>query len=137
MKKIEFKKFKGHFLIEEYNKGEEKSRAKIYDENMQYLDYIDTETITQKEYNSELELLQDMENEESFFDYFCQSYDFGNTPQEILTTYCDDIALGNGFEETAEERQEITTSIENMTNEELCKEYDINKIGNMYFRGNW
>ncbi len=137
MKKFEFKNFKGYFFVEKYNKGEEKSRAKIYDENMQYLDYIDTETITQKEYNSELELLQNMENEESFFDYFCQSYVFGNTPQEILQMYWDDITFGNGVAETEKERKGIATSIENMINEKLCKEYDINKIGNMYFKRNW
>lgn len=112
--------------IEKYNNSEEKGRHKIYDSNGKYIDYLDSENYpTEKEYNGFIEFAQnELIDAEKFFDYFCQSYDYGTTPQEILRTYIEDITAGE-------------LPIEFYTDEELCDIYDINKIGNLYFRGNW
>lgn len=50
LKKIKIKSLNGFIYVEPYSdKNEEEERAKIYDENMQYLDYIYLPSITKKQ----------------------------------------------------------------------------------------
>lgn len=129
--------------IEKYSNSELKDRHKIYDSNGKYIDYLDNENYpTEKEYNGFIEFAQnELADAEKFFDYFCQSYDYGITPQEILRTYIEDITTGqlpNEFNtELKNEIKDILFDIKFCTDEELCDLYNINKIGNLYFRGNW
>ena len=51
MKKIHIKNLNGFIFVEPYNskRNEEQERAKIYDSNMNYLDYISLNDTTKKE----------------------------------------------------------------------------------------
>lgn len=129
--------------IEEFGENEERGRHKIYDSNRKYIDYLDEENYpTEKEYNGFIDFAQnELTDAEKFFDYFCQSYDFDITPQQLLHAYIDNISQGqtpNEFsEDLKKEIKDILFDIEFYTDDELCDIYDINKIGELYFRGNW
>lgn len=142
MIKYKFNNFDGFFYIEEPRKQEEFGRCIIYDENEHFLDYVECYytildfelTDSYKNYNKMIDRLRNAKDEFDVFEMFCQSYDYGITPQEILKNYCDDI----GVEEYDDEKIEsILKNCDILTTEELCYEYDMNKIGKYYFRGNW
>ena len=138
-------KLKDHSIIyiEEFGENEERGRYKLYDSNSKYIDYLDEENYpTEKEYNGFIDFAQnELTNAETFFYYFCQSYDFSITPQAIMHSYIADITAGqlpNEFsEDLKKEIKDILFDIEFYTDDELCDIYDINKIGKLYFRGNW
>lgn len=129
--------------VEEFRANERRGRYKLYDSNSKYIDYLDEENYpTEKEYNGFIDFAQnELIDAETFFDYFCQSYDFDITPQQLLHTYIDNISQGqtpNEFsEDLKKEIKDILFDIEFYTDDELCDIYDINKIGKLYFRGNW
>lgn len=129
--------------IEEFGENEERGRYKLYDSNSKYIDYLDEENYpTEKEYNGFIDFAQnELTDAEKFFDYFCQSYNFDITPQAIMRSYIADITAGqlpNEFsEDLKKEIKDILFDIEFCTDDELCDIYDINKIGELYFRGNW
>lgn len=129
--------------IEKYNNSALKDIHKIYDSNGKYIDYLDSENYpTEKEYNGFIEFAQNkLTDAKKFFDYFCPSYDYGTTPQEILRTYIKNITAGqlpNEFNTNLKNKtKDILFDIEFYTDEELCDIYDINKIGNLYFWGKW
>lgn len=129
--------------VEEFGANERRGRYKLYDSNSKYIDYLDEENYpTEKEYNGFIDFAQnELIDAETFFDYFCQSYDFDITPQQLLHTYIDNISQGqtpNEFsEDLKKEIKDILFDIEFYTDDELCDIYDINKIGKLYFRGNW
>lgn len=129
--------------IEEFGENEERGRYKLYDSNSKYIDYLDKENYpTEKEYNGFIDFAQnELTDAEKFFDYFCQSYDFSTTPRAIMRSYIADITAGqlpNEFsEDLKKEIKDILFDIEFYTDDELCDIYDINKIGKLYFRGNW
>ena len=129
--------------IEEFGENEERGRYKLYDSNSKYIDYLDEENYpTEKEYNGFIDFAQnELTDAEKFFDYFCQSYNLDITPQQILHTYINNISHGqtpNEFsEDLKKEIKDILFDIEFYTDDELCDIYDINKIGKLYFRGNW
>lgn len=129
--------------VEEFGANERRGRYKLYDSNSKYIDYLDEENYpTEKEYNGFIDFAQnELTDAEKFFDYFCQSYNFDITPQAIMRSYIADITAGqlpNEFsEDLKQEIKDILFDIEFYTDDELCDIYDINKIGKLYFRGNW
>lgn len=139
MKKIKLKD--GAIIyIDTYNNETAEDGFGIYDSKKRYLDYYQQENGTREDYDNYIKGLEKL-NSQSIFELFCNSYDYGNTPQEILHTYIEDISQGQLPNEFSEElKHEIMYTLfdmEFLTDEELCERYDINKIGNLYFRGNW
>lgn len=148
LNKYYFKNFDGFIYVEDYEDHEEKERCKIYDENNNYLDYISVmefdgvwDEFSENDYNDYkkyIEYLLNADDEISFFENFCDSFDFDIDPSELMINgYMTDIELGHDYEDIKDEIEQIKHDINTMTEKEFINVYDINKIGKYYFRGNW
>lgn len=131
--------------IDEFNTNNE--RCEIRDSDKRFIDYLfdygagDTEEGLKEQYDRFIEYAQDGLDSYGLFDYFCQSFDYGTNPKQIMETYIDDITTGQAPLEFSDdlkaEVKEILFDLYFYTDEELCEIYDINRIGEKYFRGNW
>lgn len=134
--KYEFKNFKGHFYVENYEDDDKTGRRGIYDENMRYLDYISVDNelneYDRAQYLHYIDILQNSKDEHEFFETFCPSYDYGETLEKTMTNVID-----SWFGVDQDEIDEIEHNLETMSELELCEEYDINKVGKLYFKGEW
>lgn len=136
--KVPFTHFNGYFWVENYNNRRvDDTRCQIYDENLIYLDYISVgddcnEHEDYQEYLKYIDMIKQSENSLDAFDCFCQSFDYGDTLEDVILNYKDTLL---GSEEDFIQR--IDDDLHEMSEFEFCVEYDINKLGNMYFKGEW
>lgn len=120
----------GTIYVEPYQSktNEEENRSKIYDEFGNYIDYINTEHITEKQYNDILceHLLS--KGVEDFIEngLLIDSYDYCENLIDLL-----DCVFGSTFE-TDEDFEQYQKDIETKSEEELMEKYYINKIGKWY-----
>lgn len=132
--KYEFKNFKGHFYVENYEDDDKTGRRGIYDENMRYLEYIQVENelneYDRAQFYNYIDALQNMKDEHEFFETFCPSYDYGETLEKTMINTIDSWIWVD-----EDEINEIEHNLETMSELELCEEYDINKVGKLYFKG--
>lgn len=126
LKKIKIKSLNGFIYVEPYSdKNEEEERAKIYDENMQYLDYIYLPSITKKQYNAIVKGIKNVKSiQELIEERFCvQSYDCSQNLSDLLYSIFD------GEEDIREMERDLMF----LSEEEVLEKYAINKIGDYYF----
>lgn len=94
MREIINKNF-GHFYIEELNNREEQDRVKIYDSEMNYLDYLplhedDDETIDQQ-YNRYVAKLESFETIEEMLEWLVLDYEFVGFKDETIAYLHDEL----------------------------------------------
>ena len=134
--KYEFKNFKGHFYVENYEDDDKTGRRGIYDENMRYLEYIQVENelneYDRAQFYNYIDALQNMKDEHEFFETFCPSYDYGETLEKTMANVID-----SWFCVDQDEIDEIGHNLDTMSELDFCEEYDINKVGKLYFKGEW
>lgn len=133
--KVELKELGGYVYVEKFRKGEEENRSKIFDENMIYLDYIDTEHLTQRGFNKIIENMKQQEHISDFltkglnWEYFTYSIFLEEVVDEIFRysyeNYGKDIFC-------KEEIDQIENDLKILSKSQFCSKYGINKIG-MYF----
>lgn len=129
MRKYKVKALNGYIYVESYA-GKDKAewdRAKIYDENMGYIDYICLDGTTYKEYKDILDEIRNCKNIEDFIEYTTSetSYDYSESLQYLLESIFDDAS--------DEEFEILENNLKTMTEKELLEEYCINKVGDYYF----
>ena len=140
MKEIILKDGKSKIYIDEFKRPTEQDRCYIYDSDKRYLDYYYAEDKSEDDYNEYVKFLASKQDGFDVFDTFClnNGYDYSNiSPQDIMQTYLDDILEGHDLDEIKEEVKDILFDIKMLDDEEFCNTYDINRIGDIYFRGNW
>lgn len=133
LKKIKIKSLNGFLFVEPYSdKNEEEERAKIYDENMQYLDYIYLPSITKKQYNAIIKGIKNVKSiQELIEERFCaQSYDCSQNLADLLYSIFDG---EEDIEEMEEGVREMERDLMFLSEEEVLEKYAINKIGDYYF----
>lgn len=141
--KVPFTHFNGYFWVENFmTKHENEDRCNIYDENLMYLDYIavydadlDWDNDIEENYQRYQNIVKAISRSKTpldAFDQFCQSFDYGDTLEDVILNYKDSLL---GSEEDFMQR--IDDDLHEMSELEFCVEYDINKLGNMYFKGEW
>lgn len=130
----------GYFYVERFEKEhdnlflplrEEEERAKIYDETGGYLDYISCESIETKDYEDIITHLQQSQSAVEFLGKLDidEEMIIANSLQQVLTDFA--TSLDDGFEES-----EILERIKdkNWTEKDLMERYEIQKVGNCYFK---
>ena len=121
MKKIYIKKLKGFIFIESYNqkKNEENGRAKIFDSNKNYIDYISLEETTKKEYNQIVKEYKKIKDISDLIEnmLFYNSYDYSPNLEYLLYSILD----GQPNEIIDELENDLKTKTEN----ELILKYTI------------
>ncbi len=140
MKEIILKDGKSKIYIDEFEQPSEEDRCCIYDSDKRYLDYFSLCENDQNDYNKYIEYLASKQDGFDIFDMLClnSGYDYSNiSAQNIMENYIDDITAGYELEQVKEEIKDILFDIKFLTDEEFCQTYDINKIGDIYFRGHW
>lgn len=128
----------GHIYIEPF--GEEEECCKIYDENMNYLDYIDVayeEDFAHAHYNKELEYFKECEDLHNYLGAIFRSYTYGHSIEDLIDNICEDNVLYYTPEEIEEEKQQMLDFYEQYGEQQFCATYMINKIGNLYFYGEY
>ena len=128
MKKVYIKSLKGYIYVENYRKNnEEEDRAKIYDSNKHYLDYISLDNRTKKEYLSIIkEYKQTKDINDLIENYlFYNVYDYSENLEYLLYSILD------GQDEQCFE--ELEKDLKTLNEKELLEKYMINNIGNYYF----
>ena len=129
LKKVYIKGLNGYVFVESFNgkHNEERERAKIYDEDMGYLDYISLDNTTKKEY---LGIIKEFRKAKDIFDFienymFCNVYEFSEDLEYLLT------CISENWDE--ENIIEIKNDLKNLSNKKLVEKYMINRIGDYYF----
>lgn len=129
LKKLYIKALKGNIYIEPYNSkhNEEKDRAKIYDSNHNYLDYIPLNEMSKNEYNHILTMYSLTTGIDDFIEncLFENIYDSSTSIDYLLYSIYDDAEN--------EVIEELDNDIKNLPIKELILKYEINQIGNSYF----
>lgn len=134
-RKIEMK-FGGYIYVESYRgkHNEEDFRSKIYDENKNYLNYIDTEFLSKKEYHNILKEYRNQQLEE-FISNFADSYDYSVNLECLLASAYDEYYIGyDEYNYCKEFIDELTKDCETLTEKELCDKYDVNRIGDYFIK---
>jgi hypothetical protein len=123
--------------------GNSDGKCRIYDSNKEFLNYFEENGTTEEDYENFIVRMSSLDST-GLFECFSDSYrgyDYGNSPEEIMKNYCNDVMEGCEYNQLSEnlknEVKDVLFDCFTLTDEELCREYDINKIGNLYFRGNW
>lgn len=129
LKKIYIKNLKGFIFVESFKgkHNEEKERAKIYDENQNYLDYIPLNDTTKKEYRGILKEYKQVKNIADMIEncLFYNVYDYSGNLEYLLYSVFD------GQEE--EVFEELENDLKTMSEKEIIYKYEINRIGDHYF----
>ena len=133
MNKIELK-CGGFVYIEPFNDYEEEERCKIYDENMNYLDYY-ADVYELDEYNKIIDFFSNINDIHDYLEIIYRSYDYGNSIDDLI----DNFLTTNYWDYSQEEMEQMTEEMkqdrETMTEHDFCAKHLINKIGNLYFVG--
>lgn len=128
----------GCVYVEPFDNGEEDDRRKIYDENMNYLDYIDIsfeEDFAKAHYYNEILYFKNLEDIHNYLGAVLMSYTCGNTIEELIENVADDKATDYTPEELQEELDTMYEYLEQYGEQQFCTEYLINKVGDYYFCG--
>lgn len=128
----------GCVYVEPFDDGEEDDRRKIYDENMNFLDYIYVsydEDFARAHYDKEIEYFEELEDMHNYLGAVLRSYTCGNSIEDIINNICEDNVLYYTPEELEEEKQQMLDFLDLNGEQHFCAEYMINKIGDCYFRG--
>ena len=140
MIEITLKDKKSKIYIDEFEKPTEQDRCYIYDSDKRYLDYYYAEDKSEDDYNEYVKFLESKQDGFDIFDMLClnNSYDYSDiSAQNVMLTYIDDIIAGHDLESIKDEIKDILFDIKMLDEDEFCNTYDINRIGDIYFRGNW
>lgn len=128
MKKLKIPKLHGFVWVESFNgkKNEEEDRAKIYDENGEYIDYICLDGVDKKQYKNELKALVKAKDFEEFADLLgvCR-YDYSESLEYLMSSLYDNT--------TQEEFDNMEAERETLKEIDFLQKYAINRIGNTYF----
>lgn len=129
LKKLYIKALKGNIYIEPYDSkhNEEKDRAKIYDSNYNYLDYIPISEMSKNEYKQILTIYSLTTGIDDFIENCLleKVYDSSTSIDYLLYSIYDDAEI--------EVIEELDNDIKNLPIEELILKYEINQIGDSYF----
>lgn len=124
----------GCVYIEPFDDHEEEERCKIYDENMNYLDYIFVfEPNAHVDYLKEIEQIENTTDLNKYIETMCDRYSTGNSLEDLFYTIMDDYYWDFTTEEMEENKERFFNCLEQNGEQHCCAEYSINKIGNVYF----
>lgn len=122
----------GHVFVEPFDDREEDDRCKVYDENFNYLDYIDLawqdELFAEMFYNEMLGFYRDIEDVLNYASVIFREYFYGKSLQELMNCLCaDSVSLGSSEcnYDLFDEKEEA----------DFCANHMINKIGEYYVFG--
>ena len=125
----------GFVYIEPFGEGEEDDRCKIYDDNMNYWDYIDVggeEILAHARYDEQLKYFEQLEDIHNYLGAVLYSYTCGKTIEDLIDNVCLDDVLYYTDEEIEEEKQQMLDYLEKHGEEAFCTNYLINKIGGLF-----
>ena len=125
----------GFIFIEPFDDHEEEDRCKIYDEHMNYWDYVDVggdEILAHARYDKYIEYFEYLEDVHNYLGAVLYSYTCGNTIEDLIDNICQDNVLYYTDEEIEEEKQQMLDYLENNGEKDFCSNYLINKIGGIY-----
>jgi len=128
MKKLKIKALNGYIYVENYNgkHNEEEDRAKIYDSNKNYLDYISLDGVSKQQYKDELKTLSSAKDFEEFAELLgLFRYDYSESLEYLMSSIFDNT--------TQEEFDNMEHDRETMSESDFIQEYMINRVGNTYF----
>lgn len=130
LKRIFIKSLNGCVYVESYNgkHNEEKDRAKIYDSNHNYIDYISLDGLTKKRYLKLIKNIKESENIVAFIlnTIGATSYDFSKNLSDLLYIIVKS-------DQDTETLAELETDLETLSETELLNTYMINRVGDYYF----
>lgn len=110
-----------------YDRPDEDERVNFYDAYGELLDCVYKSDKELEQYIEHLKTIDDIVN---LFAEFCDTFDYGNNVEDCLFNYIESL-------EYDDEKEEVYKDIKEMCVEDLTYKYDINKIGNTYFKGEW
>ena len=120
----------GWIFIQGYNEPKEEwDRAKIFDSNKAYLDYITLDGRTEEDYVEVVLRLANSANIESFIEYLTGSdrYDYSESLEYLIADLYDDC------DTTQEEYDLVMKDLAELSERELLDKYCINRVGKYYF----
>lgn len=130
LKRIFIKSLNGCVYIEPYNSkhNEEQDRAKIYDSNHNYIDYISLDGLTKKRYLQLIKYIKGSENAVAFIvnTTGATSYDLSKNLSDLLYSIIES-------DQDTESLAELETDLETLSEIELLNKYMINRVGDYYF----
>lgn len=130
MKKLKIKALNGCIYVESFDgkHNEEEDRAKIYDSNKNYLDYISLDGISKQQYKDELKTLSSAKDFEEFAELLGQfRYDYSESLEYLMSSIFDTPDYSQ------EEFDNMEHDRETMSESDFIQEYMINRVGNTYF----
>lgn len=125
----------GHIFVEPFDDHEEEDRCKLYDEYMNYWDYIDVggdEILAHARYDEYVKYFEELEDIHNYLGVVLCSYTCGNTIEDLIDNMCDDMTLYYTDDELEDEQCQMLTYLEKCGEELFCREYCVAKIGNLY-----
>ena len=125
----------GFVYIEPFNDHEEEDRCKLYDEYMNYWDYIDVggdEILAHARYDKYVKYFEELEDIHNYLGAVLYSYTCGNTIEDLIDNVCQDDVLYYTDEEIEEERTQMLDYLEKHGEKAFCTNYLINKIGGLF-----
>ena len=128
----------GHIYVEPFDDHEEEDRCKFYDENMNYLDYIDVsgeELFAGAYYDAQIKFFEELEDIHNYLGVVFRSYTYGKSIQDLIDNISEDNILYYTEEEIEEEKQAMLRELELNGEACFCAAYMINKIGGLYVYG--
>jgi hypothetical protein len=128
----------GVIYVEPFDDHEEEERCKFYDENMNYIDYIDVtgeELLAGARYDEVIKYFEELEDIHNYLGAVLRSYSYGSTLEDLIDNICQDNVLYYTPEELEEEKQQMLNFLELNGEAHFCAEYLINKIGGIYVYG--
>ena len=130
----------GCVYVEPFNDGEETDRRKIYDGNMNYLDYISLEWGDEDcdfaRYNEIIRYFETMEDIHNYLGcLFPHGYTCGHGIDDFIDQYIQDLVLDYTPEELEDREKELHEELDRYGEQQFCAEHMINRIGNLYFYG--
>lgn len=134
-RKIFIPKANGYIYVEKFGKGEEDGRAKIYDSNWQYLDYLDTEHITKQTYKEMIKQLQRARDMDDFAEnsLCCETFDCGFSAGDVIDAMHDNEFVGyEDYEDCKQIIDELKNDYATLSDADLCRKYDVNRVGDWY-----
>lgn len=110
-----------------YDRPDDDERVNFYDAYGELLDCVYKDDEELKKYIEHLKSIDDVVD---VFGEFCDTFDWGDNIEDCLFNYVEDL-------EYDDEKEEIYRDIKEMSVADLTYKYDINKIGDHYFKGWW
>ena len=128
----------GVIYVEPFDDHEEEDRCKFYDENMNYLDYIDVaseELLAHAYYDEQIKFFEELKDIHNYLGVVFGSYTCGTSIQDLIDNISEDNSLYYTEEEIEEEKQQMLEFLDLNGEAHFCAEYLINKIGGLYVYG--